>query len=108
MFVTNSHDAHPPLLIQELEDLHSEMLNLANENLPVLVQVHKENQVSASNLLHYLALRKHDIRDLQERLGSLGLSSLGRTEAHALSSVRTVADVLSRLGKVKQVESPVE
>jgi pyruvate kinase len=108
MPATNSHDTPLPLLLQELEDLHSEMLNLVNENLPVLVQIHKDNQASAGNLLHYLALRKHDIRDLQERLASLGLSSLGRTEAHALSAVRTVADVLSRLSKVNHVESRVE
>jgi pyruvate kinase len=106
MSTTNSHDPQLPLLIQELEDLHSEMLNLANENLPVVLQIHKDNQASAGNLLHYLALRRHDIRELQERLSALGLSSLGRTEAHALGAVRAVVDVLSRLNGRKSSELP--
>jgi pyruvate kinase len=103
MHTTNSHDPEFPLLIQELEDLQSEMLTLVNDNLPVVLQIHKNNQASAGNLLHYLALRRHDIRELQDRLAALGLSSLGRTEAHTLSSVRTVEEVLSRLS---QAESP--
>jgi pyruvate kinase len=92
---TSSPDPQLPALIEELEDLYSEMLRLVNENLPVVVQIHKDNQASAGNLLHYLALRRHDIRDLQERLAALGLSSLGRTEAHTLGAVRTVVDVLT-------------
>ena len=77
-------------LLLHLEHLHSEMLTLVNENRPIVGDVHPENQTSAVNLLHYLALRDHDIRELQERLAALGLSSLGRTEAHVLSAVRTV------------------
>jgi pyruvate kinase len=95
--MTTSHDTQIPQLIHELESLHTEMLNLANENLPAVVQIHRDHQASASNLLHYLALRRHDIRELQDQLAQLGLSSLGRTESHALGAVRTVANVLSRL-----------
>src|SRR5512134_947544 len=50
--------------------------------------------VSAKNLLHYLALRQRDIRGLQERLASLGLSSLGRTESNVLASVNAVLAIL--------------
>ena len=32
---------------------------------------------SAYNLVHYLAVRRHDVRELQEELTRLGLSSLG-------------------------------
>jgi pyruvate kinase len=85
------------LLLGELENLHSEMLSLVNENLPIIADVHPENRTSATNLLHYLALRRHDVRRLQERLAALGLSSLGRTEAHALSAVRAVMNVLASL-----------
>jgi pyruvate kinase len=95
--MTNSHDTPIPQLIHELETLHTEMLHLANENLPAVAQTHRDNQASANNLLHYLALRRHDIRKLQDQLAQFGLSSLGRTEAHALGAVRTVTDVLSRL-----------
>lgn len=36
---------------------------------------------SAVNLVHYLAVRRHDVRPLQDELARLGLSSLGRMEA---------------------------
>jgi pyruvate kinase len=93
-------------MIHELKDLHAEMLNLVDENLPAMAKVHKDNQASAGNLLHYLALRRHDIRELQEHLAGLGLSSLGRTEGHALSAVRTVTDVLSQLNRLRAPGSP--
>ncbi|RLA29555.1 MAG: hypothetical protein DRQ63_00470 [Gammaproteobacteria bacterium] len=49
---------------------------------------------SARNLIHYLALRQVDLRDLQGQLTDLGLSSLGRAEQHVLASVRTVQKAL--------------
>lgn len=52
---------------------------------------------SLRNLLHYLALRHHDIRTLQNHLGELGTSRLGRAESHVLASVRAVQDNLKRL-----------
>jgi pyruvate kinase len=84
-------------LIHELKDLYNEMLTLVEENLAVLGQIHPENQSGATNLLHYLALRRHDVRELQDRLTTLGLSSLGRTESNVLSSVRAVTTILSSL-----------
>ena len=49
---------------------------------------------SARNLLHYIALRKGDIRRLQQDLAVLGLSSLGRAERHVLASVAAVQAAL--------------
>lgn len=51
---------------------------------------------SALNLLHYLALRRHDLRPLQESLSAAGLSSLGRAESHVLASVAAVRSLLDR------------
>jgi pyruvate kinase len=51
-------------------------------------------QPSARNLVHYLAVRSHDIRELQADLARLGLSSLGRMEAHAMASLDLVVDML--------------
>jgi pyruvate kinase len=93
-------------LIHELEDLHAEMLTLVQENLPVLDQIHPENQSGANNLLHYLALRRHDVRGLQDQLTTLGLSSLGRTESNVLSSVRAVMTILSSLRQGEPVRLP--
>src|SRR5262249_49259762 len=51
----------------------------------------------ARNLLHYVALRRHDIRELQEQLAELGLSSLGRTESHVLAAIRAVLGMLTHI-----------
>jgi pyruvate kinase len=47
--------------------------------------------------MDYLTLRRHDIRHLQSKLAALGLSSLGRTEPHVLSSLHTVLNILLKL-----------
>ena len=52
---------------------------------------------SAYNLVHYLAVRRHDVRELQDELTRLGLSSLGRMEAHVMASLQAVLEVLFML-----------
>ncbi len=52
---------------------------------------------SAYNLVHYLAVRRHDARELQDELTRLGLSSLGRMEAHVMASLDAVLEVLYAL-----------
>src|SRR5215467_3039710 len=52
---------------------------------------------SAFNLVHYLAVRRHDVRELQSELARLGLSSLGRIEAHVLASLQAVLRVIQTL-----------
>ena len=52
--------------------------------------------LSACNLAHYLAMRQFDLRDLQDRLAQVGLSSLGRTEASVLSTFDSLIDILKR------------
>jgi len=54
---------------------------------------------SAYNLVHYLAVRRHDVRQLQDDLARLGLSSLGRMEAHVMASLQAVLQVLDALRK---------
>lgn len=54
-------------------------------------------RVSARNLAHYLGLRRHDLRALQQDLSALGLSSLGRTEAYTLAGINAVLSVLYSL-----------
>lgn len=56
---------------------------------------------SAINLIHYLALRQRDIRTLQDELAALGLSSLGTTEAHVMSTLNAVLVALHRLAAQK-------
>lgn len=80
-----------------LEKLLADMRELEEGFASCLAAVHPAWRPSARNLLHYLALRRRDIRPLQTSLSSLGLSSLGRAEKHVLASLYTVLDVLRHL-----------
>ncbi len=81
----------------ELATLCSDMLELESALLQRNLALHEAHRRSARNLAHYLALRRHDIRKLQAQLAQIGLSSLGRTESHVLTAVRTVDRVLHAL-----------
>jgi pyruvate kinase len=90
------------LLIDEFEGIRNDMLRLVEDSADLLQDVHPQHQPSARNLLHYLALRSHDLRPLQPRLSAVGLSSLGRAESHVLAAVETVLQVLERLSGVRR------
>jgi pyruvate kinase len=84
-------------LIGSLEAIRSDMVGL-EATLPESGRpIHPSQGLSAANLLHYLALRQHDVRQLQEQLASLGLSSLGRAESHVLATLDSVIRILYRL-----------
>jgi len=81
----------------ELASLSTDMIELEASLLKRTQALHPAHQRSARNLAHYLALRRHDVRELQFQLALLGLSSLGRTESHVLTAVQTVHRVLNAL-----------
>jgi pyruvate kinase len=56
-----------------------------------IARVPEVRRESARNLVHYLALRQSDLRDLQEQLAQLGLSSLGRSESCVRASLLEVS-----------------
>lgn len=59
-----------------------------------------EDLPGARNLAAYLALRHHDISDLQPALAEHGLSTLGRSQAHVLGSLQAVGATLARIAGV--------
>ena len=77
-------------LIRQLESLRNSIEQQAELGKAALLGLPPERQQSAENLLHYLALRSRDLRPLQDRLARLGLSSLGRVEAHVLATIGAV------------------
>ena len=83
--------------IEALNQLRDHQVGLARSWIQELERVPPDYRPSALNLLHYLALRQHDLRPLQRDLSSLGLSSLGQTEAHALAGVDAVLAALHKL-----------
>jgi pyruvate kinase len=74
-----------------------------------ILELHPAYRQSAANLIHYLSLRQHDVRSLQDELAALGLSSLGRAEAHVMWTLDAVLDALQHLaGRDKQASEPCE
>ena len=84
-------------LLAELKELRESCLAMEREFDASIAEACPQSRRSVQNLLHYLALRKHDLRDLQSRLAALGLSSLGRSESSALAGVEAVIAILESL-----------
>ena len=77
--------------------LYDRMIQMESSSPSRISQIDPNQQSSARNLLHYLAVRREDLRPLQEALTRHGLSSLGRCEAHVMSSLQAVIRVLAQL-----------
>jgi pyruvate kinase len=94
-------ELHPyASLLQELEALQSELKQFEQSSAATLQRVNPHHQASAINLVHYLGLRRRDIRSLQERLAAVGLSSLGRMESHVYANLDAINNLLRcALGK---------
>ena len=94
---TDSKVWTPELLLDELIDLRSHVVVEGAELLerwrPALRR--RAFLPSAVNLAHYVALRRRDLRPLQEALIPLGLSSLGRCEARVLANLDAVIAALA-------------
>jgi pyruvate kinase len=84
-------------LVVQLSTLRSAIVACESGLAPRLRGVEPSFAASARNLAHYLALRRPDLRLLQERLARLGVSSLGRAETHVLANLDKVLGILHRL-----------
>src|SRR5262245_9754734 len=84
-------------LLSSIADLRAQACVMEQSLASELERIPLQYQRSARNLVHYLALRQHDVRELQNRLTALGLSSLGRSESHVLASLDAVWEALHRL-----------
>jgi pyruvate kinase len=83
--------------LRSVEYIKEDAQELEYELADLLEKVKPEFRASARNLIHYLALRRHDIRELQADLRMLGLSSLGGIEAHVMASLNAVLMALYHL-----------
>jgi len=75
------------------EDVETKGADLRREWGPAAEQAASR----AVNLSHYIALRSHDLIDLQLRLAARGLSSLGRSEAKVAATLDALIVTLRRL-----------
>ena len=81
-------------LVDELQSIRASLLEFESSFAPQIAELDDSWRHSAINLLHYVALRRFDLRQLQESLAELGLSSLGRAEPHVLANIDAVLRVL--------------
>jgi len=94
---TSLEDANVEAVLGELTAIRAEMVTEPDMFETRLSRIHPSYGVSAINLLHYLTLRRRDLRPLQLRLTEMGLSSLGRAESHVLANIDAVLEILHRL-----------
>lgn len=91
----NSVELHPyASLLHELEELQSELKKLEQLSASTLQQINPLHLADAINLVHYLGLRRRDMRSLQKRLAAVGLSSLGRMESNVFSHLAAIIYLL--------------
>lgn len=90
--------------VLSLPELHAQLCALrdslyAAEAAAVeqIAAVQPQHRSSARNLVHYVAIRQHDLRPLQISLSAYGLSSLGRTESEVLSWLLTVIETVAAM-----------
>jgi len=100
MFVPNLDD---DVELTRLSDEIDELLESVERDGGVLFEswgvavAASRARARAQNLSHYVALRRHDLSDLQVRLAGRGLSSLGRSEAGVIEALGALSVTLRRL-----------
>jgi len=93
-------------MLEQLDRLIDHCHEMERVYADKLALVHPDLQASAINLLHYRAMRQHDIRELQNGLGHLGLSRLGKAESHVMASIRMAKEILAAFLKPKKLKVP--
>ena len=65
-----------------------------------LATVHPSYRASARNLVHYVALRRYDMRKAQRVLAAAGLASLGHSESAVLANLNAVIGLLRTVARL--------
>ncbi len=86
-------------LLAALACLHRTMCDSVRQNQSLLANVHPKQALGAVNLLQYLAFRACDVRQLQDELHVLGLSSLASAESHICAQIEQTMHRLGWRGK---------
>ena len=60
-----------------------------------LARVHPDNVSRARNFIHYLALRTFDLREIQQQLSELGISSMAHAEGYTLFNLQRIDHLLN-------------
>jgi hypothetical protein len=93
---------------QQLARLEQHLREIETKLRATLAAVHPEWVQSARNLVHYTALRQHDLRELQLLLQQRGLSSLGRSESFVMASLLEVQMRVGEALMARGAEPPLD
>ena len=100
-----------PKKVQRLQEMHEqedfiieELENAIEKNQHILEKIHPKYRASAQNLIHYREFRKHDIRQLQKRLGNRGLSRLAKAQGHVMASLLMNRAIIKALVKDEPID----
>ena len=84
-------------LLKRVDELLVSMFEGERDLRDELDSLTSDRRRSGMNLVHYLVLRRNDLRELQSSLAELGLSSLGRSESHVAANLAAVRRALAAL-----------
>lgn len=91
-----------PPLIDRIEIIRQEMIAKEWQFSKIFDTINPNFRDSARNLIHYLTLRSYDLRDIQENLSSLGISSIGHSERYTIVNLDNILHLLYLLqGKTR-------
>jgi pyruvate kinase len=93
-------------LVHRLTEIRQALADSEESLQEKLKDIYPGHLKSARNLAHYLALRHRDIRPLQQELAELGLSSLGRAEAHVMATLDAVLEAIHGIAKRTWRDAP--
>ncbi|KAM7467709.1 hypothetical protein LguiB_015271 [Lonicera macranthoides] len=84
-------------LLDKLKAVHLHVLAMEQWNASRLKLSHRNYLVSATNLIHYLALKSLDVEQLREDLSSIGLLNLETINPYVLASLSAGISMLENL-----------
>jgi len=84
-------------LLVELDTLLDAFARVEGEHADAIDAVDPTHRAGAVNLVHFTALRQHDVRELQSDLMDLGVTSLATTETDVRAKVQAARNVIEAL-----------
>jgi len=91
-------------LLKKVDALEIDVIETEQKHHPALKHIHANHLCSAQNLLHYLAIRAHDLRVLQKSLSEMAISSISHSESYTLDNLQKVQYLLRALAGKKQIK----
>ena len=84
-------------ILEEMKILSELLIEEEEIFVKELSKVHPSHKISATNLVHYRAIRTRDLSRLQNALGYLGISRLARAQRHVKGSLLGIEYILHKL-----------